>query len=58
MNAVKGIIWFIAGGLATAMMGLSGFFIPALLTVEDGRSATSPIETLSIIEEAEAKGAL
>ncbi|MCB8979965.1 MAG: MFS transporter [Ardenticatenaceae bacterium] len=30
--------WFIVAGVATVLVGLSGFFIPALLTVEDGRS--------------------
>ncbi|MCP4428356.1 MAG: MFS transporter [Chloroflexi bacterium] len=31
--------WFVVGGLVTALVGVSGFFMPALLTVEDGRSA-------------------
>lgn len=42
--------WFIGGGLITALVGLSGFFIPALLTVEDGRSPSTPAETLPIEE--------
>ena len=38
--------WFIVAGAATMLVGLAGFFIPALLTVEDGRSHTpsSPAE--------------
>jgi DHA3 family macrolide efflux protein-like MFS transporter len=41
--------WFIVAGAATVVVGLSGFFIPALLTVEDGRSNTPPApnETIS-----------
>ena len=31
--------WFIVAGVATVLVGLSGFLIPALLNVEDGRSA-------------------
>ena len=34
--------WFIVAGAATMLVGLAGFFIPALLTVEDGRSNTPP----------------
>lgn len=34
--------WFIVAGAATVLVGLSGFFIPALLSVEDGRSGTPP----------------
>jgi DHA3 family macrolide efflux protein-like MFS transporter len=30
--------WFVVGGLATALMGLGAFFIPAIVHVEDGRS--------------------
>lgn len=36
--------WFIVGGLGTLLVGISGFFIPALLTVEDGRSPITPEE--------------
>lgn len=32
---------FIAAGITTMLVGASGFFIPALLTVEDGRSSTT-----------------
>lgn len=38
---------FIAAGITTMLVGASGFFIPALLAVEDGRSSTetqSPTE--------------
>jgi DHA3 family macrolide efflux protein-like MFS transporter len=34
--------WFIVAGVATMLVGVAGFFIPALLTVEDGRSKTPP----------------
>lgn len=40
--------WFIVAGAATVLVGLAGFFIPALLAVEDGRST---IETLPAAEE-------
>ncbi len=40
--------WFIVAGLATLLVGLSGFFIPALLTVEDGRTSHT---SLPIAEE-------
>jgi DHA3 family macrolide efflux protein-like MFS transporter len=36
--------WFIVAGAATMLVGLAGFFIPALLTVEDGRSPGTPDE--------------
>ena len=36
--------WFIVGGLGTLLVGVSGFFMPALLTVEDGRSSPTPVE--------------
>ena len=36
--------WFIVGGLGTLIVGVSGFFMPALLTVEDGRSSTTTAE--------------
>lgn len=29
--------WFIAGGVGTILMGLSGLFIPAIMHIEDGR---------------------
>lgn len=32
--------WFVVGGLVTIVIGLSGFFNKALLTVEDGRTGT------------------
>jgi MFS transporter, DHA3 family, macrolide efflux protein len=31
--------WFIVGGIATAVMGITCFFIPAALHIEDGRQA-------------------
>ena len=43
--------WFIVGGLGTLLVGISGFFIPALLTVEDGRSTPSPIHQETYSEE-------
>jgi DHA3 family macrolide efflux protein-like MFS transporter len=30
-------IWFIVGGIVTAVMGLAGFLIPAVVNIEDGR---------------------
>ena len=35
--------WFIVAGVATILVGLTGFFIPALLAVEDGRSAPTSL---------------
>ena len=40
--------WFIVAGAVTIVVGLSGFFIPALLTVEDGRYNTPPPPTEEI----------
>lgn len=34
--------WFIIGGIVTGVMGISGFFIPAIMHFEDGRSAGKP----------------
>ncbi len=42
---------FIAAGITTMLVGASGFFIPALLTVEDGRSSTTEKESPAISEE-------
>ncbi|MEZ4593774.1 MAG: MFS transporter [Chloroflexota bacterium] len=39
--------WFIVAGVATVLVGLSGFFIPALLTVEDGRSTPPDLPELA-----------
>jgi DHA3 family macrolide efflux protein-like MFS transporter len=39
--------WFIVGGIATAAMGITCFFIPAALHIEDGRPAvekTPPVD--------------
>lgn len=30
--------WYVIGGVVCALMGLAGFFIPAILTLEDGRT--------------------
>jgi DHA3 family macrolide efflux protein-like MFS transporter len=43
--------WFIVGGLGTLLVGISGFFIPALLTVEDGRSTTLPLSGEELVSE-------
>ena len=43
--------WFIVGGLGTLAVGISGFFIPALLTVEDGRSPAPPQEAAKTVTE-------
>jgi DHA3 family macrolide efflux protein-like MFS transporter len=31
--------WFLVGGVVTTLMGLGGFFVPAILHFEDGRNA-------------------
>lgn len=31
-------MWFVVSGIATALMGVSGFFIPAVMNLEQGRS--------------------
>ena len=46
--------WFIVAGIATVLVGLSGFFIPALLSVEDGRSNTPSAPNETLLSEAEA----
>lgn len=35
--------WYILGGMVCALMGGAGFFIPAILTLEDGRSAPAAV---------------
>jgi DHA3 family macrolide efflux protein-like MFS transporter len=35
--------WFILGGIVTGLMGISGFFIPAMMHFEDGRAADHPV---------------
>jgi len=35
--------WFIVGGVATILMGLTGLFIPAIMHIEDGRGDNSPV---------------
>lgn len=37
--------WYILGGLVCALMGLAGFFIPAVITLEDGRTPSAAIPT-------------
>jgi DHA3 family macrolide efflux protein-like MFS transporter len=34
--------WFIIGGIVTGLMGITSFFIPAIMHFEDGRSAAQP----------------
>jgi DHA3 family macrolide efflux protein-like MFS transporter len=36
--------WFIIGGVVTVLMGVSAFFIPAVMRFEDGRGENSPAE--------------
>jgi DHA3 family macrolide efflux protein-like MFS transporter len=36
--------WFIVGGAITALMGVAGFFIPALVNFEKGRTAAQPAD--------------
>jgi DHA3 family macrolide efflux protein-like MFS transporter len=40
--------WFIVGGIATAVMGITCFFIPAVVHLEDGRQAA---ELQQLVEE-------
>jgi DHA3 family macrolide efflux protein-like MFS transporter len=35
--------WFIIGGIVTGLMGISGFFLPAIMHFEDGRTADHPV---------------
>jgi DHA3 family macrolide efflux protein-like MFS transporter len=35
--------WFIIGGIVTGLMGIFGFFIPAIMHFEDGRTADHPV---------------
>jgi len=34
-------IWFVVGGIVTALMGVIGYFIPAAMNLEDGRGQTA-----------------
>ena len=45
--------WFVAGGLVTMVMGISGFFIPAIMNIEEERSpmAEAILPELSIERE-------
>jgi len=36
--------WFIVGGIVTVLMGISAFFIPAVMRFEDGRGENPPVE--------------
>jgi DHA3 family macrolide efflux protein-like MFS transporter len=49
LSDVVGVrVWFIVGGIATVVMGVACFFIPAAVHVEDGRQAAEsqpPVET-------------
>jgi DHA3 family macrolide efflux protein-like MFS transporter len=35
--------WFIIGGIVTGLMGITSFFIPAIMHFEDGRTADHPV---------------
>jgi len=35
--------WFVVGGVATALMGIVGFFIPAIMHIEDDRSTQAEV---------------
>ncbi|MGC9019190.1 MAG: MFS transporter [Candidatus Bipolaricaulaceae bacterium] len=35
-------VWFISGGLGLILMGFSGFFLPALVRIEEGPPSSSP----------------
>ncbi len=44
--------WFIIGGVTTLLMGISGYFIPAIMHFEEGRKAghTAPAEATNPVE--------
>ncbi len=44
--------WFIIGGVVTLLMGISGYFIPAVMRFEEGRSAEhpAPVEGTGLVE--------
>jgi len=49
--------WFIIGGVVTAVMGISSFFIPAIMHFEDGRTTDKPaIDINSVKSELETVG--
>jgi MFS transporter, DHA3 family, macrolide efflux protein len=40
--------WFVIGGVVTAMMGIGGYFIPAITKIEEGRSLSGSPEELRL----------
>jgi DHA3 family macrolide efflux protein-like MFS transporter len=42
--------WFIIGGVVTALMGISGFFIPAIMHFEDGRGADTTAVDIKLVK--------
>jgi DHA3 family macrolide efflux protein-like MFS transporter len=41
-------VWFVIGGIATVVMGVGSFFVPAIMNIEDkGRSLVAEAEALS-----------
>jgi DHA3 family macrolide efflux protein-like MFS transporter len=47
--------WFIVGGITTAVMGITCFFIPAAVHLEDGRQATEEQQPAAILQPADEK---
>jgi MFS family permease len=40
--------WFIIGGVVCGLMGLAGYFIPAVMTFEDGRKQYLPVSPVEL----------
>ena len=40
--------WFIIGGVVCMLMGLAGYFIPAVMTFEDGRKRDLPVSPVDM----------
>jgi DHA3 family macrolide efflux protein-like MFS transporter len=47
--------WFIVGGITTVVMGITCFFIPAAVHLEDGRQATGEQQPAAILQPADEK---
>ena len=37
--------WFVIGGVVTGLMGIGGFFIPAIMHFEDGKKESTDLDT-------------
>jgi len=42
--------WFIIGGIVTAVMGITGFFVPSIIHFEDGRSANKVATNMEAVK--------